>query len=402
MVRVLKVGGGTSVSRDEMLSRAAALVPTLLERAEETEQLRRLPDATVEDLHRTGLWRILQPASRGGGELDYGMLVETPMELARGCASTAWVHTNLASHHWMMAMWPAEAQDEVWDDDPDTLIGSALIYPPGKVERVGGGYKLTGRWPFSSGIDCSDWVMLGGMVPPESGDGAPAPHIFVVRKADIEVIDTWHVAGLSGSGSKDVACDALFIPAHMAVATSQIRGGPTPGAEVNPGPLYRISVLGLFPHILAGPIVGIASGAYEDYVDRLRTTVSKYNRSKLADHVSVQMNVAEVGVLLDGARLLMRENCAEAHRIAEAGGIPTIEDKTRWRRDASHAAAAGVKAMDIIYGAVGGGGNYLRDPMQLRFRDVHAATAQIQVSWDINAPEFGRVTLGLPPVNQNI
>lgn len=392
-------GNASAATREEMLARAHALVPALKERAAETEKLRRIPDATIQDLHDTGLWRILQPARLGGSELDYGMLVEVPMVLARGCASTAWVHTNLASHHWMLAMWPAQAQDEVWGDDPDTLIGSALIYPPGKAEKVDGGFKLSGRWPFSSGIDASQWVMLGALVPPNDGDGPPVPHIFVVHVRDIDVIDTWHVAGLSGTGSKDVACADVFVPVHMVLGGPDIRGGPTPGAEASPGALYRIPVLGLFPHILAGPILGIALGAYDDYVERLNGGRSTYNRSPLAEHITIQMKVAEAGVLIEAGRLLLRENCSEVHRIVEAGEVPTLEDKARWRRDASFAAANGVKALDIIYGASGGGANYLDNPLQRRFRDIHAATAQIQVTWDINAPEFGRVTLGLPPNN---
>lgn len=395
-------GRATAATREELISRARALIPVLAERSEEAERIRHIPDETVEDLHRTGLWRILQPKSRGGSELDYSALVDIPTILARGCASTAWVHVNLASHHWMLGMWPPEAQDVVWGDNPDTLIGSALIYPPGKVQRVDGGFRLSGRWSFSSGIHPCDWIMLGGMVPPESGDGPPVPYIFVVNVKDIEVIDTWHVAGLAGTGSQDVACDDVFVPWYMALSCLDIRGGPTPGSAVNPGELYRLSVLGLFPHILAGPMTGMAEGAFDDYVGGLRDAISTYNSSRVAEHTTIQMKIAEAGALIQASKLLLRENCAEGHRMAAAGEVPSLEDKTRWRRDAAHAAGNAVKAMDLIYGMAGASANYLTSPLQRRFRDIHAAAHQIQVIWDINAPEYGRAVLGLPLENKNL
>ncbi len=403
-----RAAGGAGMGRDtaapieEMMRRARELVPALKERAAETERLRRLPDRTFEDLHASGLWRIVQPGRWGGSELNYRAQVEVPMELARGCASTAWVHTNLALHHYMLGMWPAAAQDEVWGGDPDTLIASALIYHAGTVDRVAGGFRVSGRWPFCSGIEHCDWVMLGGMAPPAAGGGPPAPHIFVVPRANIEVIDTWQVAGLAGTGSHDVACADVQVPAHMVVAAAELRGGPSPGSAVNPGPLYRLPLLALFPHVLAGPMVGTAMGAHEDQVEELRGAVSLYNRSSVAEHTTMQLRVAEAGVLIDGARLLMRDNCDEAHRIAEAAEVPGLETKTRWRRDAAYAAANAVKALDLIQGGAGGRANYASHPLQRRSRDIRAAAAQIQVLWDINAPEYGRAVLGLKLANPNL
>src|ERR1700720_1177388 len=132
---------------EELLARAEALIPVLRERAPRAEQLRRLPDETIADLHRSGLFRMLQPARVGGSELPYGAFVELAGIIGRGCGSTAWVLNNLASHHWMLAYWPKEAQDEIWGPSPDTLIGSAFIFPGGRARKVDGGYRLSGRWP---------------------------------------------------------------------------------------------------------------------------------------------------------------------------------------------------------------------------------------------------------------
>src|SRR5690242_8740120 len=162
----------------ELLARAEALVPVLRERANQTEELRRLPDETIADLHRTGLFRILQPRRVGGSELPFRSIVELVAVIARGCGSTAWVLANLAAHHWLFGMWPKEAQDEVWGDSPDNLIGSALIFPRGRARPVDGGYRLTGRWGFSSGVDPSAWNLVGGIVQDEER-GTTGPRIFL-------------------------------------------------------------------------------------------------------------------------------------------------------------------------------------------------------------------------------
>ncbi|HLI19911.1 MAG TPA: acyl-CoA dehydrogenase family protein, partial [Stellaceae bacterium] len=145
-------------------ARARALVPSLRARATEAETLRRIPDETIADLHKSGLFRMLQPQRVGGSELPYRALVELGAILAEGCGSTAWVVANLASHHWMLAMWPEAAQNEVWGVSPDDLIGSALVFPSGKATAVTDGYMLSGRWPFSSGVDPSRWNFVGGIV----------------------------------------------------------------------------------------------------------------------------------------------------------------------------------------------------------------------------------------------
>lgn len=393
---------GAPPFRQDLIDRAAALVPVLRERADETERIRRIPDATISDLHAAGLWRILRPVRFGGYLTDLGIMIDISAELGRGCASTAWVYINLVAHNWMLPYWPPAAQEEIWGENPDALIGSSLIFPAGRLEPVEGGYSFSGRWPYASGIDASDWMMLGAMAPPAQPDGGPAPQIVVVRASDCQVIDTWHVAGLAGTGSKDVLCEDLFVPAHMIFDPADAREGFAPNTEGTPGAAYRLPLIPFIPHLIDGPMIGIAQGAYDDFVERLRSQVSTYNRSRVADHVTVQLKLAEAGVLIDSARLLVRDNWTEAHRMVEAGERPPLADRARWRRDASHAAAATVRAVDLIYGVSGASANFLTNELQRRFRDIHAAAAQIHLSWDINGPEFGRIAVGLPATNPNL
>lgn len=386
-------------SREALIARARDLVPSIAARADETERLRMVHPDTIADIEKAGLWRVFQPVRYGGYEGDYGLFVDIGEEFGRACTSTAWVWVNLVSHNWMLAMWPAEGQEAVWGPNPHARIGSATVYPPGKVTSVEGGYRLSGRWPFSSGVDASDWIMLGGMVPPEEGAGNPIPRIFVVPCEEIEVIDTWDVMGLLGTGSKDVTCQDVFVPAHMTLGPHDMRGEPTPGMAVNPNPLYRLPLLALFPHIIGGALLGAARGAYESYVEEMRTRVATFNSSKIAGHTTVQLRVAEAGSMIRAARELLRDGPREGHRLAAAGHAPSEEEKTRWRADAAYACRLCRDAVNVLHAASGGGGNYRANKLQRYFRDVHAGVGHIGVSWDANGAEHGRAVLGLPVGN---
>ena len=197
----------------KLLAHAEALVPVLRERAGHTEELRQLPEETIEDLHRTGLFRILQPRRVGGSELPFRSIVELVSVIGKGDGSTAWVLANLAAHHWMLGMWPKQAQDEVWGQSPDNLIGSALIFPRGRARSVEGGYRVAGRWPFSSGVDPAAWNLVGAILHDEER-GIAQPRIFLLPASDYTIIDTWHVIGLAGTGSKDIAVDDVFVPEY--------------------------------------------------------------------------------------------------------------------------------------------------------------------------------------------
>ena len=390
---------GDVAGREEMVARAAALTPRLAERAAEVERTREIHPDTVKDFWDTRLWSILKPKRYGGLELDYGTVIDIPDHIARGCASTAWIYGNLISHDWMLPMWRAEAQDAVWKDNPRALIASSLVATAGRARRVTGGFELSGRWPYCSGIDPSDWMMMAAMIE----DDEPRRSLWlVVPRASFEEIDTWHVSGLVGTGSRDVACEEIHVPDYMTLEPARTRGGPTPGTSHAPGLLYQLPVLGLFPHILVGPMIGIAQGAWDDYVAEIRERVSTYNASPLAGHTQIQMKVAEAAALIQAARLLAHDSIREAERIAETGRMPTVEEKVRWRRDGAWAAQNCVRSVQILQSAIGAAGNYLSNPFQRRFRDMHAAAGQVQVNFDINGAEYGRVALGLEPVNKGV
>jgi 3-hydroxy-9,10-secoandrosta-1,3,5(10)-triene-9,17-dione monooxygenase len=383
-----------------LLERARALALVLRARASDTESQRRLPPDTERDLHDSGLFRILQPARVGGAELDYVALVDFAAALAKGDASVAWSFANLSSHHWMLGMFEPAAQGLIWNANPDALIASSFVFPAGRATKAKGGYQLTGRWPFSSGVEPSEWNMLAGTVTSDDEADASELRIFLVHKRDYTVIDTWDSVGLRGSGSHDVEiAKSLFVPDAMTLAVAALRGGPTPGSALNPGTLYRLPVFALFPFVLTGIALGNAQACLEDYVTSARTRASKYNRAKLADFQSTQIKVAEAGAKIDAAERIMRGICIEATADAERGAIPDLLTKTRYRRDGAFAVNMCTEAVTLLFGASGAGALYAGGVIQRQFRDAHAVNAHIAFSFDAAGSNFGRVALGFPSEN---
>src|SRR6516165_3366552 len=318
-----KTESGRAPSRfDELLARAEALVPTLRERAARAEQLRRLAGGTIADLHASDLFRMLQPDRVGGSELPYRELFELTAVIGQGCGSTAWVLGNLAAHHWLLGMWHPEAQDEIWGQSPDSLISSALAFARGRARREAGGYRLSGRWPFSSGVDYSAWNIFGAIVSDEE-TGQSEPRMFLVPARDYSIIDTWQVIGLAATGSNDVEVADVFVPAYRTLATERIKGGPNRGSELNPGTLYKLPAISLFGFAIAGVSLGIARGAIRHFAETTRTRLSAYTGRNLADFTNIQEHLAEAAALADAAEAIVLRDCDEATRITEAGVVPS-------------------------------------------------------------------------------
>lgn len=382
-----------------MMSKAADLAPRLRERASRTEELRHLPPETERDLHEAGLFRMLQPARIGGSELDYVALVDCAELIGRADASVAWNLSNLASHHWMLAMFEQDAQDRVWGRDPDTLIASSFIFPAGRATRVAGGYRLHGSWPFSSGVASCEWNMLASVVYSDDEADGVEYRIFLLPKSDYTVLDTWNVTGLRGTGSGDVEVRDAFVPDYMTVGVGELSGGPTPGSKVNPNPSYMLPVFSLFPYVLSGVALGNAQACLDDYADVARHRISTYNRAKLSDFQSTQIRIAEASAKIDAARLIMRSACIEAMDDARRGRFPDMLTKTRYRRDGAFSVNLCTEAVSMLFAASGARGLFTTGVLQRQFRDAHAINSHLAFNFDAAGTNFGRVALGLPSEN---
>jgi 3-hydroxy-9,10-secoandrosta-1,3,5(10)-triene-9,17-dione monooxygenase len=382
-----------------MITRAGALIPQLRDRAARTEELRRLPPETERDLHDTGLFRIVQPKRVGGSEFDYVALVDCADAIGQADASVAWNLANLASHHWMLGMFDKRAQDLVWNKDVNALIASSFIFPAGRARKVDGGYVLRGSWPFSSGVDSSEWNMLASVVFSDDEADGIEYRIFLLNKSDYKIVDTWNATGLRGTGSNDVEVEDAFVAEPMTLAVSDLDGGPTPGSAVNPNALYALPVFSLFPYVLSGVALGNAQACLNDYVEIARHRASTYNRAKIGDLQSTQIKIAEASAKIDAARLIMRSTCIEAMAEARRGHVPDIAAKTRSRRDGAYAVNLCTEAVSLLFSASGARGLFTAGALQRQFRDAHAINSHLAFNFDAAGTNYGRVALGLPSEN---
>ncbi|WP_291848589.1 acyl-CoA dehydrogenase family protein [Bradyrhizobium sp.] len=382
-----------------LIARAMALVPGLRDRAARTEELRRLPPETERDLHDAGLFRIVQPRRVGGGELDYVALVDCADALAQADASVAWNFANLASHHWMLGMFAPQAQEAVWGKDANALIASSFIFPAGRARKVDGGYRLSGHWPFSSGVESCDWNMLASVVSSDDEADGIEYRIFLLSRNAYKINDTWNATGLCGTGSNDVRVDDSFVTDEMTVAVSDLAGGPTPGSRVNPNALYALPVFSLFPYVLSGVALGNAQACLNDYVEFARHRASTYNRAKVSDLQTTQIKIAEASAKIDAARLIMRTNCIDTMADVRRGNIPDLTSKTRLRRDGAFAVNLCTEAVSLLFAASGARSLFTSGALQRQFRDAHAVNSHLAFNFDAAGTNYGRVALGLPSEN---
>jgi 3-hydroxy-9,10-secoandrosta-1,3,5(10)-triene-9,17-dione monooxygenase len=372
--------------------KAEALLPILRERAAKCEELRRMPDETLRDFHDAKLFRIQQPKRVGGAELEFVAIVHFGALLARACASSAWNFINFAAHHHMLGMFPPKAQDEIWGRSPDALIASSFVFPAGQAKKVKNGYLVSGRWPFSSGVDPSEWNMLAGLSRLDD-NAPPEQRVFLLERSQYKVIDTWFAGGLRGTGSKDVEVKEQFVPEHRTLAVADTKGGPTPGSAVNPSPLFHIPVFALFPYMLSGVALGIAEGLIADFSPK----TGKMTTARIAEIQSTQIRLGEATAYARASRVIQENNCIEAEKTT-----PDLLTKARYRLEGAYAVEWAVRAVDVMFGLSGASGLYESGHAARAFRDAHAVKQHFSFNTDIAGTTYGRVALGLPSDNPTL
>ena len=385
----------SGVGYEEAMRRAREIVPVLRERAQKAEDARVLIRENEQLLHETGLFRYHQPKMFGGMELDFVAVIDITAEIARGCPSTGWNVGNLGCHHWLLGTYDPETQREVWEANPDALIASSIALAAGRGRKVDGGFMVGGRWPFSSGVDNSDWNMLAVTVYGDDGKTAVDWRLCLVPKADYEIIDTWHAMGMSGTGSKDIKVTEKFVPERRALDLQRCRGGPDhPGAALTPGPIYRIPIVAASSHPIAPSAVGAAEGAYELFLESMAKRMGIYTGAKVSDFQAVQIKLARARCLIDSAREALRQSAITFHNMAARNEVPDLPTKLRYRAQSAFAVNQAREAVETLWSCYGAQGLYTRDPLQRHLRDVMAISQHFSFNFDIAGSAFGLHALG--------
>lgn len=381
---------------DGVLAAARSLVPVLRERAVETDQQRRVPEASFEAIQDAGLLHLLKPSRYGGHELGLYEYAQVGMELARACASTGWVFSVLSEHSWFLSLFPAEAQDEVWGADIYAVAAGSLAADPQRssVERVRGGVRLSGRFAFASGSDHAGWLLLGGIVEPEDGTGPGEPTFFLVPKHELEMIDDWFVLGLRGTGSRSFTAQEVFVPRHRVVARAELFGARTEGVDLHPtfdllkSPRSRIA-----PFVNSAPIVGMALGAVDSFTDVARDLRRRSGR--ISESETVKLALAESAAEADAARMMIESDTSEVMQRVRAGEPISDSLQVRLLRDAAYVGRLSRQAIDRLHLAVGASGIFDTHPLQRALRDVHTGLAQASMHWEARAVGYADLALAV-------
>ena len=376
----------------DVLAAVGELLPTLRDRAQETEDLRRIPDATIAELQDTGFFRLLQPVRYQGFEATPVEFYRAVRLLASACGSTGWVSSVLGVHPWQLGIFDDRAQQEVWSGDPTTLISSSYA-PMGRATPTDGGFTFSGRWSFSSGCDHAQWILLGGLV--MGPDGPVDFRTFLLPRADYEIEDVWDTIGLRGTGSNDIIVKDAFVPEYRTLSFMDTGRCYGPGQAVNTGPLYKLPFASVFSCSISNPVLGMAQGAYEAYVGWTKERVRASTGGKAADDSFNQLRIAEAASRIDGAVLQIERNLEEELDYATKGEKIPMPLRVRVRRDQVNATGAGIVAVDRLFESAGGRALRTGTPIQRFWRDAHAGRVHA-----INDPEkalamYGQFELGL-------
>jgi alkylation response protein AidB-like acyl-CoA dehydrogenase len=366
------------------LDRAASELSALArELAPQIEADRRLPERLLEGLRASGLMRAGAPASLGAPQASPPVVLRCAEEVARGDASAGWC-VSIAATSSLLAGWlPPDGAAEIFGDAG--AIAAGVWAPRGVAREVDGGYRVSGRWAYCSGIGHSDYL-FGGCVVQSDGDGG-SPRVLGIPTRELEILDTWHTLGLRGTGSEDAVAEDVFVPRRHSL---WLLDAPTSAAA-----LYRFPIFAFFALSISAAALGNARGAIEDLVELAAGKVSLGSSRTLAQRPATWATVAQAEASLRAARAFYYEAIEEGWAAAEAAAEVTVEVRTGLRLAATHAVRTAAAVVNDMHDLGGGAAIYEASPLQRRLRDAHAATAHFQV----NAATFeltGRLLLGQP------
>jgi 3-hydroxy-9,10-secoandrosta-1,3,5(10)-triene-9,17-dione monooxygenase len=379
-----------AIDHGEIMRRLAAIAPVLERNAPDCEMARQVVPESIATMMHAGMFRITQPARCGGYELSLRTLADAVTALSQACPSSGWVLMVAGAHHWCMGSFPEAGQDEVFGGGRDVLIAGTLSWQ-GVAEGVDGGYRVDGRWQFGSGVDNSQWVMLGCADPRTH---APMVHV-VARREEIEIDDTWHVMGLRGTGSKDVIARGVFVPEHRAIDTRTFFRAKSRYSANHRTNLYRLSPEAMLSLSVATALLGSARFALAQFVERTKQRRVILTGARKAEHAPTQVRLAEAAAEIQSADLLIHDALGEFERLMASGESPGLEHRTRVKWHAAYAAELCRRAVARLFAGSGAHAVYEGDPLQAAFRNINVGAQHASIDFDASAEQYARLRLGV-------
>ena len=380
-------------SVEELYRRAEALLPALRERAAECTALGRLPEATERDFEAAGFFRILQPASHGGFEYSPKVVWDIVARLASACPSSAWSLSVVCVHNWEVGLMLPRVADDIWGNDPTVRISSSYE-PVAKAIAVDGGYRISGRWRFSSGCDLATWVVAGAMVEnPVTGE--LQHHAMFVEPGAYRIVpDSWNVLGMRGTGSKDFIIENAFVPEYRVhpMSDQYVLDGIASGRIRSDA--YKYAFRATVSYCLSSVAIGIAEGALEDFRSSWASRIAGKGDAELRRDSRVKQRYAEAFASIDAARLRFDRDWAEMDAYIERGETIPLIRRATYVWNSSYNANSLAEAVATLFR--GSGARAIRDgdSMQGFLRDIFVLPNHTLLKEDQRGDDLGLIAFG--------
>lgn len=383
-------------TRHELVETARELAAVFRRRAEEAPEVRAVPPENIADLKASGLTRVIQARRNGGLELDLETHLDVMAAVSEGCPSTAWVLGVAHAHSWLISHLPEKAQDEIYGADPQQVV-AAVIGPRGRADEVDGGYRLSGFWPFGSGVERSDnWVLLGAHAFDRSGQKIDEGD-FAVAIDDIEIRDDWHVTGLQATGSCSMVADEVFVPRHRFVSLPAVIMGRSPGAVLHDGWLHTAAPVPVLALCITGAAIGAARAALTAFKDILTPgKVLAYADVEQLEWSTTHRQFAEAAMLADEGAMLLYRTAQVIDEHGREGKEMDLTTRARCRMDCALGVRRCLEAAEVLHKASGGSGIRTASRLGRLHADLQAMNQHGLLNLEVNQEMYGRVLLGLP------
>lgn len=376
----------------ELVARARALQPLLREHAARTDADRRVPAECIDTLGAAGLFRASVPRRYGGYATTLRAMLDVSAAVAEGDGSAGWVVALVNVCNWLVALFPAQAQEEVFADPVPRVTG--VLTPSSTSRKVDGGWQVSGRWYFNSGSWWSTWAVLGVPLTDDRGEVIDQG-LVLVPAADLAIEDVWYVAGMRGTASNCLVATDIFVPSHRVLSVpAAIEGSyPTPHAGEA---LFRSAFVPVLTLVLAGPQLGLGRAALDLVIDKAAKKPISYTFFETqAESVAFQLQMADAATKIDVATLLCYRAAADIDEAAARGEYLDYRTRARVRADTGYAVQNVVDALTILMNAHGAGGFADASPLQRIWRDSNVAARHAVVSPAIGYEVYGKALLGV-------
>lgn len=378
---------------DRLLEALQGIVPKLRERAGKAEAARRIPEETVNELRDMGAFRAVVPKRYGGMELPYPYIPQVFRILGRGCSSTGWAMGFLVFHNAQFGHFPLEAQEEVWGTRPGYTMAPGQVVPSGTAKQVKGGFEVSGRWGYATGINHGDWMLFSTLT--EMQDGSKQVRRFYAPVTSFDVLDTWDTVSMKATGSHDVTLDKEFIPEHRSIPADDMRNFNSVGLGHNAGPLWKMPLVSYMVLGGVGPFIGAAEALLEIVTDVMKVKVGAYTGERQQGLMSQQMRIGRMAMDLDTVVRFWEGHTEDLWEEVKSGKEISLERRQEITAVAGHVGAKCYEIVNELAGAVGTRSYFSDSPIQRFHRDMASLSTHAMFEHDRLTNTYGSLRLGM-------